>query len=279
MIADEHRPAEVLPAATRARLAVAAGGVVDPRGLDGRAGRAMALAARLGAPVAPALQAAQEAARQDRELARSVAVATAQSRLVGRGLVALPLLLVPTLDLLVGLPLVGFYGTPAGRAVGLVALALLVLGALTGAHLVRSVPRHRRRDPVVADDETTDLLGTALRAGLPASAAARAVAEHRPAVAGALRRGALALEHGHRVEHGTPVAEALAVLSAAAELGAPAAAELTSLASEQRAREQARVRERAERLPAQLTVPSVLFLLPATVLLVGAPVVAAGLTP
>ncbi len=69
----------------------------------------------------------------------------------------------------------------------------------------------------------------------------------------------------------------VAVLTTADEVGAPIAPTLRRLARDLRADELARVLAAAERLPAQLTFPTALCLLPATVLLVGAPIVHAGL--
>lgn len=260
-----------------ARLALHVGAPPDLGGLSARSQRALSLAAAVGAPVLPALAAAGAASSQQLELTRALDVATAQSRLVGRGLAVLPLVMVPALDVLVGLPLLAFYLTPIGRAVGAMGLGLLAAGSVVAAGMTRRVPARPRRDGPAPADEAADLLAGALRAGLPAGVAARAVADVLPDEASALREGALALEHGRPVREGTPVSEALDLLDLAERLGAPAAEELRSLATEQRAREQARVRGRAERLAAQLTVPSVLLLLPATVLLVGAPIVAAGL--
>lgn len=67
------------------------------------------------------------------------------------------------------------------------------------------------------------------------------------------------------------------VLATADEVGAPVAPTLRRLARDLRADELARVLAAAERLPAQLTFPTALCLLPASVLLVGAPIVHAGI--
>ncbi|MFP4234382.1 MAG: hypothetical protein ACLFUG_05585, partial [Nitriliruptoraceae bacterium] len=68
-----------------------------------------------------------------------------------------------------------------------------------------------------------------------------------------------------------------AIIAAADRTGAPVAPSLRHLARELRADDLARVLAAAERLPAQLTFPTALCLLPATVLLVGAPIVHTGL--
>lgn len=261
----------------QARLSVAVGAPASMADLEPRAARALTLAQLVGAPVGPALAAAAAAADDDRARQRALEVATAQAKLVQRGLALLPVVLVPGFDLLVGLPLLDFYVTSAGMVVGALGLGLAAAGAGVATVLVQRVPSRGRGDPVAPCDEVADLLAAALRAGLPAAGAARAVATVLPEVADHLRFGALALEHDRVVPDGTVVSEALTLLRVAEVLGAPASDELVALARDQRAREQARVAARAERLAAQLTVPAVLLLLPATVLLVGAPIVAAGL--
>ncbi len=258
-----------------ARLAAAAGVDPDVDALDGRARRAVALSRAVGAPVGAALAAAAQAAEDDADLRRELHVATAQARVVAGGLVALPLLLVPGLDVLLGVPLLGFYATGAGRAVLAVAGTLLACGALVAWRLVARVARPSRGAP---DDEVADLLAQALAAGLPAPAALRAVARQRGPVALDLRRAALAIEHDRPPALGTPVAAAAGLLARAERLGAPAAPALRDLAHQQRREARAVVRARAEQLGGQLTVPSVLLLLPATVLLVGAPIVHVGLS-
>jgi hypothetical protein len=60
-------------------------------------------------------------------------------------------------------------------------------------------------------------------------------------------------------------------------VGAPVGPVLRRLARDLRADELARVLAAAERLPAQLTVPATLLLLPASVLLIAAPLLDAGL--
>ncbi len=60
-------------------------------------------------------------------------------------------------------------------------------------------------------------------------------------------------------------------------VGAPVGPALRRLAADVRADELARVLAAAERLPVRLTFPTALCLLPGTLLLIGAPIVSAGL--
>ncbi|MFA9444141.1 type II secretion system F family protein [Egicoccus sp. AB-alg6-2] len=126
-------------------------------------------------------------------------------------------------------------------------------------------------------DEAADLTATALMGGVGPGEALRMCADQLPAHAVELRSLALELELGLAARPGGPLARLDAVLRAAADVGAPAAPALRRLAGELRADERARVLAAAERLPAQLTFPTALALLPATLLLVGAPIVQVGL--
>lgn len=105
--------------------------------LPPRVARAVALCTDVGAPVLPALAAAQRAEDDARDRARALGVATAQGRTVANGLTLLPVVLVPGLGRLLGLDLLAFYATTAGRAVGVGALALLAVGMLLVRRLVR----------------------------------------------------------------------------------------------------------------------------------------------
>ena len=129
--ADRHEDA----ALARLRLRVAAGarpdGLAD---LPDDVRPAVVVADRVGAALLPALDAATEAHRHRRAVARQVRTATAPARTVAAGLVLLPLLAVPALAGLLDVDLVGFYSTGAGTVVGAIALALWVAGAA----------RHRR---------------------------------------------------------------------------------------------------------------------------------------
>jgi hypothetical protein len=142
------------------------------------------------------------------------------------------------------------------------------------------VARHGRPDPDLPDiDEVADLVATALAGGLGAAGAVRAVAEVRSDVAGPLHRLALELDLGvdDRPRAPVPLDRVAAVLVTAAEVGAPVGDALRRLARELRAERLARALAAAERLPAQLTFPTALCLLPAVLLAVGAPLAHAGL--
>jgi hypothetical protein len=142
---------------------------------------------------------------------------------------------------------------------------------------------HRRGPgppPPAADlDEAADLTAIALTGGVAASEALRQAAAVLPGAAVDLRRLALDLELGSAPAAGgaDPLGRLRDVLQLATSVGAPAAPALRRLANDLRADELARVLAAAERLPAQLTFPTALCLLPATLLLVGAPMVHAGL--
>ena len=332
------------------RLAVTAGGSrPEQRDLPPRCQRAVDLAERIGAPLLPAVEAAQAAQDDQRRADRAIGVASAQTRVVAGGLLLAPVLLVPGLARLVGADLVGFYTSGTGVAVLLVGAVLLLVGALIVVTLVRRVgrtttPQRRHRPaglvagllaavigyrtlgPVLAlpagllaaqlfsgarhadvppdgVDEVADLVATALTAGVSGPEALRLVADTLPAHAIRLRRLAFGLELGmddsdllggqtatsrrrggrHRpaASHGSRAADPLrrlaALLAAAERSGAAVAPSVRHLAQQFRADDLARVLAAAERLPAQLTFPTALCLLPATVLLIGAPIVHTGL--
>ena len=178
--------------------------------------------------------------------------------------------------------------------------AVAPLAGLLAHHLVT----RGGGEPEPTDDleEAVDLAATAIAGGVTTAHALRIAADHLGSVAVPLRRLAFDLEfrNGSSVLDGHPVtavssaAQGLAsgapeartaaplirvrtVLATATEMGAPAVPTLRRLAADLRADDLARVLAAAERLPAQLTFPTALCLLPATVLLVGAPIVHAGL--
>ena len=322
-------------AAARLRLRIAAGqdadGSADPA-LPPRLQRTVRVARAVGAPLAPAVDAAMEAQDDRRQAERAVAVASSQTRVVAGGLLLAPLVLVPGLGRLLGADLLGFYLTATGATVLVVGLGLLSIGGLAVVWLLRRVTRRRsprtsRRpatwsmvaigsgavawsalgawaglalttfgivvasrsrpaaDEVDAADieEAVELTAIALLGGLPVAAAVRVAATELPGVAVALRQLAFDLEMGtpQRVAEPVPGSPALAqlaeLLATAHDVGAPVAPALRRLASQLRADDLAQVLAAAERLPAQLTFPTALCLLPGTVLLVGAPIVQAGL--
>lgn len=175
---------------------------------------------------------------------------------------------------------------PAGRrraAPAVLAGAVIGIGAGPTAGVVAGVVVLGLRRPVAdpadpALDEVADLVATALAGGLSTSAALRLVGRVGIGDRTALDRLALAADLGRADEAAVgPVAPLAEVLAATRRWGAPAAASLRALASDLRAERLADALAAAERLPAQLTVPTALCLLPASVLLLGAPLVAGGL--
>ncbi len=175
---------------------------------------------------------------------------------------------------------------------------LAVPAALLVVHLVSD--RHPSIEPAVGVDEAADLIATALMAGTSGPEALRVTADRLPHLAPRLRRLAFGLELGLDVDQGSegggrptvrtsrrggpapapprdPFGRLASLLAAAERTGAPVSDSVRHLARDLRADDLARVLAAAERLPAQLTFPTTLCLLPATVLLIGAPIVHAGL--
>ena len=164
------------------------------------------------------------------------------------------------------------------RAVGPVP-GLLV--ALAVEHLVSS--RRATVEGPAGVEEVADLVATALTAGVSGPEALRLVADILTDHGPRLRRLAFSLELGMDADSlapatGDALGRLAALLSAAERTGAPVAAGVRHLARELRADDLARVLAAAERLPAQLTFPTALCLLPGTVLLIGAPIVQTGLS-
>ncbi|MFP4634670.1 MAG: type II secretion system F family protein [Nitriliruptoraceae bacterium] len=171
---------------------------------------------------------------------------------------------------------------------GTVGAALAPLAAL-GAHQLAARRINRGGEPVTGVDEAADLVATALAGGVGAPEALRLAADRLPELAIRLRRLAFGLELGmvdEPLPAGSdrsappgvdPLHRLAQIITTADRTGAPVAPSLRHLARDLRADDLARVLAAAERLPAQLTFPTALCLLPATVLLVGAPIVQAGL--
>jgi len=273
----------------RVRLHLEAGVPLGPGlRLTPRVQRAVSVAQLVGAPLLVAIESAAAAEEDAARAVRAVAVATAQSRTVALGLVLAPVLLVPAIGRLAGADVVGFYLAPGGRGVLGVGLALLGAGALVARRLVARVGRPH---PDAALEEAVELTATAVAGGSGTASALRTVAAVLPALGDPLRRLALDLDLGTMQEDGdgttarsdqrSGAPEALqrlrVVIVTASRVGAPSAAALARLARDLRASELARVLAAAERLPAQLTFPTTLLLLPATVLLIAAPLLDAGL--
>jgi len=264
----------------RARLHLLAGAALssDLR-LSPRVRRAVTVATEIGAPLLPAVDAAAEAEDDEARAVRAVTVSTAQARTVARGLTIAPLLLVPLIGRLAGVDVVAFYSGGIGRVLLFVGLALLAAGGSL-ARLI--IVRAGRRDRDADLEEVAELVAAALTGGSGSAEALRAVAGVVPRHARRLRQLALDLDLGIRRSRASGEPEAIVrfreVLTTAGEVGAPAAPTLRHLARDLRAIELARLMAAAERLPAQLTVPTTLLLLPVTLLLVGAPLVASGLS-
>ena len=179
-------------------------------------------------------------------------------------------------------------GAVAWWAIGALAAPLTAVAT----HLVMS--RRRAGPPVEGVDEAVDLVATALQGAVATSEALRIVADRVPGLATDLRRlawrvdtavpGTASVDGGVTAAGGgegatrTPseLQRLTAVLHTAAGTGAALAPTLRRLAAQLRADSLAARLAAAERLPAQLTFPTALLLLPATVLLIGAPIVYAG---
>ena len=264
----------------RIRLHLLAGAPITPAlRLSPRVGRAVAVATEIGAPLLPAVESASDAEDDDARAVRAVTVSTAQARTVARGLTLAPLLLVPLIGRLAGVDTIAFYREGVGRTILLAGLMLLALGGSLARLIILRAGR-RSRDADL--EEAAELVASALTGGSGSAAALRAVAAVMPHQAQRLRQLALDLDLGIRRPPQADGPAALdrlrGVLTTAGEVGAPAAPMLRDLARELRAAELARLMAAAERLPAQLTVPTTLILLPTTLLLVGAPLVASGLS-
>lgn len=316
-------------ALTRLRLRVAAG--ARPGRLDGLPADvrpAVTVAEQTGAALLPTLDAATDAHRQRRAIARQVRTATAPARTVAVGLVVLPLVAVPALAGLLDVDLVAFYGTGVGTVVAVVALGLWAAGTATIAVLVARTGRDHAppgpaprvlvaavvgwlvvgpwlavgaavlaratfRAPAVPPHrglaDACDLTAAALSTGLAVPPALREVAPHVPGLADDLRRLAWQAELGRLVPDasgpdtpGTPVPASCRRLAEALadglDAGGPLVPALRALAREVRAERGAAAESAALRLPARLTFPTALLLLPATVLAIGAPIVVTGLS-
>lgn len=291
-------------------------GAIDD--LPERSRRAIAVAAASGADVVEGLDGAAAAEADARRARRAVDVACAQTRVVAGGLLVAPMGLVPLLGRMLDVDLVGFYARPVGWAVAGVVLVLMGAGGAGVWALLRRargalgpvrarprtwpavlagvvagwlltwwlaplaaflVARRRPPPPPGGVDEVADLLATALGGGTAPARAVREVAAVREDVARELGRLALDLDLGvPGGRHPAPLDRVATLLHAAADVGAPTADALRRLAAELRADDLARALAAAERLPAQLTFPTALALLPAVLLAIGAPIAHAGLS-
>jgi Flp pilus assembly protein TadB len=181
-------------------------------------------------------------------------------------------------------------------AAGLLVWRLLDPAAAVVVAAVVWVVRLRTEQPeeLPQVEEAVELIATAHGGGVTSAEALRLAAQQLPDLAADLNRLAFDLEVGAAATPGGAASAAsasgasavsgtsglerlAAVLAAAHDVGAPIAPTLRRLAADLRADDLARVLAAAERLPAQLTFPTALCLLPGTILLVGAPIVQAGL--
>lgn len=302
---------------SRMRLRVAADLPIAAAPSTGFAGRAIAVATAQGAALGPVLDVVEEVQRATRRQEDEIAAALAPVRSVAMALGLLPVVLVPLLARLVALDLAAFYTTGVGRVVaGVVALcwgaglagvavvvrgarrrprptprwAAPVLGLLAAAMvhpfagLVVGVVVWRRRGVASAPPglaEALELAAIGTSAGLPLGEALRVASRGMPPVtATAIQAIALAGDLG-RVpslpdggDHWQAVADLADDL---VRTGGPPTAALRMAARDIRADDLIAARLAAGRLPTRLTVPTVLGLLPATVLAIGAPLLAVGL--
>lgn len=253
-------------------VALAAGGPRLRRLLD--------VAEETGAALGPAVSSLIASEHDRDDMRRAVKVATAQAKAVAALLVATPFVLVPGLSGLTGMDVAGFYGSRVGRSMGVIGTLFVGVGVAAIVIMIARVGRTRRdggSGAFVTDDEVAELLATALSSGMPLSLAVRTVSS----VAPSHRRSLLAIAMTIELDLDEPPqggVDPLTVLVLEAwHLGAPLVPALRRHAMRQRADQRARVLARVERLPVLLALPTALCLLPGTVLLVGAPIVHAGL--
>ncbi len=300
---------------------------------DDRLSRALVLARSVGAPVSSALDAAAQAQAAIDETARSVNVASAQSRAVAIGLVCAPGLLLPLLSRITGVNMLAFYRTGSGVVVLAVGASMVALGSaiilwmvaragdsgavherghrgivllapaavwlavgaaaalLAGVIAATVMTWVRRRQRTTGGhvgrlDEALDLAATAMEGGCSIPQALRMAAQSLPDAADWLCQVAFELDAGAALAQSLSARDVdacdaqgrtRAVLAAAHRTGAPVVDILRRVAADERADAHAEVLARVERLPAQLTFPTALLLLPGVVLLAGAPIVAAGI--
>ena len=289
----------------------------DLGGLAGETGAALAIAEAVGAPLLPVLDGVASGLRAERDIAHAVGAAAAPARLVAVALTMLPIVAVPMLGRLTGADLLAFYASPPGMVVaavggclwlagvvmtvmiargtqrrgadpnrvsrvpallaGLAAAALVgpLVGILVGiAVAVLRRPAGTPVDPSLAT--VCEVVAAAMSAGVGPAAAVRHAAGRLAGPRGDLLRLAMHLDVDR--DPSVPSLQPLAdVLRTTTRLGSPAVPALHELAAQLRADRLAAALADAQRLPARLTFPAALCLLPATVLLVGAPIVAEGL--
>lgn len=155
--------------------------------------------------------------------------------------------------------------------------AVVAAGAARLTHRPGPPPDHAQLG------DACDLTAAALSAGLTVPAALRQAADHLPTLADDLRRLAWQVDLGRLGPDAAPATvpsscrPLAAALADGIEVGGPLVPTLRVLARQVRARHGAAAEAAALRLPARLTFPTALLLLPATVLSIGAPIVVTGL--
>lgn len=316
MVGAVDQQAHTRDAVARLRMQAAAGQAVDvPADLPEQARACLQVADDVGAPLLPVLDALADAEEQRRRVSRQVDTAAAPARTVAVVLVGLPLVAVPLLARVSGVDLMAFYRSGLGLVVGMTGVSLWAAGgaavwlilrrgadgdgasvtvrALLPAVVIavvlspwlaipawlaaRLILRPSVPPPHPDLPTACDLVATGLSAGVSPAAALRLAADHVPALATDLRSLAWHLDLGRDRTVAGHAAVLARVLADGLSVGGPLTPALRALARDLRAERAAHAEAAALRLPARLTFPTALLLLPATVLLIGAPVVASGL--
>lgn len=256
----------------------------DDEPLAGLLVRSLALAERAGTGALDAVSQAEAVVRDEQELARRLAVRTARARGSLRVLAAVPLGAVGIL-LLVDPAAVAFYGRPAGRVSGGLALLLALLARRWASRIVASVPsRAAAADPLgsVAGGaaETAELVAIGLAAGLSVEEVLDGLTRFgppaaRPVLARACRRLAAGWPLDEALGDG-PLASVGQALDAARRWGSPAEPGLRALAASLRADRRAAADEAAEHAELRLVFPTTLLTLPSFLLAVVPPLVWSG---
>jgi len=157
----------------------------------------------------------------------------------------------------------------------------LALAGVAATLFVLLQARKRPTEPVMLHDlaAAADVLVVAVTAGQSLPHALEGAAQIVPSVARQLRQIGFALACGVEPQMGAGTLGQFATIAwHAHHNGAQAAHVFRQFSAQIRADERAVLLARTSRLPARLTVPTTLFFLPATVLVMIAPVVAHGLT-
>jgi len=320
--------AEALRALDAVRLAAASGShrIAFDR-LDPDTCVVLTAASDIGAPLSLAAEIAHDRMVHQADVARAVAVASAEARSVAGFLLVAPVVLLPLTGRVLDVSIWTVFSQPLGVGVlgvagmlyafgfGVIrqlrhglhapvvgtdtpkmggrlffAAALIMLGVLRGSVgfvvvgvvvlvLVRARRFQTSTVTVGQVAQATEVVVLSTTAGQSVPHALRRAATMVPAGARDLRQIAFALECGVQpaVERGV-LGQFGAIAWQAHHDGAPAVAVFRQFATQVRADEQAVLLARASRLSARLTIPTTLFFLPATVLVMIAPVIAHGLT-